>query len=129
IAKAIEKHSTKLMIGAHDIFLGQVRSDQIDEKNVVAIEYSANPMFADKVMQNIREETFEKYRITCMHVHHSLGRVSAGEICLFVFVSAAHRHTAFEATRYLVERIKKELPVWGKELFMDESYQWKTNTL
>jgi molybdopterin synthase catalytic subunit len=63
-----------------------------------------------------------------MHVYHSLGEVKVGEICLFVFVSSPHRKEVFEALHHLVERIKKELPVFGKELLEDSSYSWKVNT-
>ena len=62
-----------------------------------------------------------------MHIYHSLGKVAAGEICLFVFTSSAHRKAAIEACNETVERIKAELPVWGKELFADETYQLKEN--
>jgi molybdopterin synthase catalytic subunit len=63
-----------------------------------------------------------------MHVYHSLGVVHAGEICLFVFTSSKHRKIAFDACEETVERIKKELPVWGKEIFAGGDYQWKENT-
>jgi len=53
---------------------------------------------------------------------------SNGEISLFVFVSSVHRQMALDACREIVERIKKEVPVWGKEIFEDESYEWKQNT-
>ena len=56
-----------------------------------------------------------------------LGKVAAGEISLFVFTSSAHRKAAIDACKETVERIKAELPVWGKELFEDETYQWKEN--
>ena len=63
-----------------------------------------------------------------MHIYHSLGKVNVGGISLFVFTSSKHRKPAIEACSELVERIKKELPVWGKEMFEDESYIWKQNT-
>jgi molybdopterin synthase catalytic subunit len=62
-----------------------------------------------------------------MHIYHSLGLVKAGEICLFVFTSSKHRKAAIEACNELVERIKAELPIWGKEIFEDNSSQWKEN--
>lgn len=127
ISDSIQKHSTKTDIGAHSIFLGQVRSDLIEDKAVAAIEYTAYEEMALKKMDEIREEIFAKYTLTCMHVHHSLGKVAAGEICLFVFTSSKHRKVAIDACEETVERIKAELPVWGKELFQDESYQWKVN--
>jgi molybdopterin synthase catalytic subunit len=78
-------------------------------------------------MYSIREDIFGKYPLTCMHVHHSLGSVDAGAICLFVFTSAPHRKEAIEACAETVERIKAELPIWGKELFEDDTHQWKAN--
>ncbi|RXK61713.1 molybdenum cofactor biosynthesis protein MoaE [Lacibacter luteus] len=127
IAESIAKHSTKTDIGGHSIFLGQVRADVIDDKKVAAIEYTAYEELALEKMHIIREEIFSKYELTCMHVHHSLGKVAAGEICLFVFTSSAHRRAAIDACNEVVERIKTELPVWGKELFEDETHQWKVN--
>jgi len=127
IAESIQKHSTQTEIGGHSIFLGQVRADVIENKKVRAIEYTAYEDLVLESMHAIREQIFEKYELTCMHVHHSLGNVQAGEICLFVFTSSPHRKAAIEACSETVERIKAELPIWGKELFEDESYQWKEN--
>jgi molybdopterin synthase catalytic subunit len=127
IADSIQKHSTKTGIGAHSIFLGQVRSDVIAGKEVAAIEYTTYEAMALEKMHELREAIFATYELTCMHVHHSLGRVAAGEICLFVFTSSRHRKAAIAACEATVERIKAELPIWGKELFADESYQWKQN--
>lgn len=127
IADSIAAHSTKTNIGGHSIFLGQVRNDLINDKEVKAIDYTAYEDMALEKMHQIREAVFNKYPLTCMHVYHSLGRVEAGEICLFVFTSAAHRKEAIDACEETVERIKAELPVWGKEVFEDETYQWKKN--
>ncbi len=127
IANSIAKHQSKTQIGAHDIFLGQVRADVLDDKTVTAIDYSAYEDMANKKFHEIREATFAKFELSCMHIYHSLGRVKAGEICLFVFVSSPHRKEVFEALEYVVEAIKAEVPVFGKEVFEDESYQWKIN--
>ncbi len=127
IAEAIAKHSSKKDIGAHSIFLGQVRQDSIDGNQVAAIEYTAYQSMAEEQIHQIREAAFEKYPLTCLHIYHSLGRVDTGGICLFVFTSSKHRQAATEACAYLVERIKKEVAVWGKEIFENETYQWKQN--
>jgi molybdopterin synthase catalytic subunit len=127
IGDSIAKHQTKTDIGAHDIFLGQVRADVIDGKQVVAIDYSAYTEMADKAFHEIREAAFAQYDLTCMHIYHSLGRVNAGEICLFVFTSSKHRHMAFDATRQIVEAIKAKVPIFGKEIFADETHVWKEN--
>ncbi|WP_288243288.1 molybdenum cofactor biosynthesis protein MoaE [uncultured Chryseobacterium sp.] len=127
IAESISKHSAKTEIGAHQIFLGQIRADEIEGKTVKAIEYTAYEDLALSQMAAIREEIFAKYNLTCMHIYHSLGIVNTGEICLFVFASSKHRKEATLACNEVVERIKNELPIWGKEIFEDETHQWKIN--
>lgn len=127
IADSIQKHSSKKGIGGHSIFLGQVRADTIDGKKVASIEYTSYEEMASEKMHVIREAIFKKYELTCMHVYHSLGKVAAGEISLFVFTSSPHRKAAIDACEETVERLKAELPVWGKELFDDETHQWKEN--
>ncbi|MCB9186733.1 MAG: molybdenum cofactor biosynthesis protein MoaE [Flavobacteriales bacterium] len=127
IATSIAHHQVKTNIGAHDIFLGQIRADEIDGKIVTAIEYSAYEDMASQAIHEIREAAFEKFDLTCMHIYHSLGRVKAGEICLFVFTSSAHRKECFEATRFIVEEIKSKAPIFGKEVFEDETHVWKEN--
>jgi molybdopterin synthase catalytic subunit len=127
IAESIAKHSSKKDIGAHSIFLGQIREDVIEGKPVKAIEYTAYEEMALEQMSVIRESVFTKYNLTCMHIYHSLGVVESGEICLFVFTSSKHRSAATQACNEVVEKIKAELQIWGKEIFSDESHQWKVN--
>lgn len=127
IGSSIAKHQSKTSIGAHNIFLGQVRADEIDGKTVAAIDYSAYEEMAEQSFYDIREAAFEKYNLTCLHIYHSLGLVKAGEICLFVFVSAPRRKVVYEALNFLVEEIKEKVAIFGKELFEDESYTWKKN--
>lgn len=127
ISDSIGKHSAKKEIGAHSIFLGQVRADMIDGKKVESIEYTTYEEMALEKMAVIREEIFAKFELTCLHIYHSLGIVKTGEICLFVFTSSSHRKNATAACEELVERIKAELPVWGKEIMGEGEHQWKVN--
>jgi molybdopterin synthase catalytic subunit len=129
IAQSIAKHSSQTNIGAHAIFLGQVRQDNMGDAAVVGIEYSSYPEMADEIFHQMREETFAKFPLTCMHIYHSLGLVKAGEISLFVFTSAIHRREALDACDWIVERIKKEAPVWGKEILDNHTDSWKTNSV
>ncbi|WP_412987722.1 molybdenum cofactor biosynthesis protein MoaE [Pontimicrobium sp. IMCC45349] len=128
IANSIAKHQSKTSIGAHNIFLGQVRADVVEDKTVAAIEYTAYEDMANQKMHDIREAAFEKFELTCMHIYHSLGTVKSGEICLFVFVSSPRRKMVFEALEFIVEAIKADVPVFGKEIFEDSSHQWKVNS-
>jgi molybdopterin synthase catalytic subunit len=122
-------------IGAHEIFLGQVRADTVvgandhpPAKSVIAIEYTAYRDMALDRMTAIREEAFAKWPgMTCLHVHHSLGTIQAGELCFMVFASAPHRMVAREAVAWLVDRIKAELPIFGKEIVEGGGHVWKEN--
>lgn len=127
VAESISKHASKTDIGAHHIFLGQVRADHVGDRQVTAIEYTAYEEAALEKMAEIREDVFAQYPLSCLHIYHSLGKVAVGELCFFVFTSSAHRGPAQEACKLLVDRIKGELPIWGKELFGEEGYQWKEN--
>ena len=127
IAQSIANHQSKTQIGAHQIFLGQVRAHTVEGKQVAAIDYTAHEEMANAVCHDIKETLYGKYNLSCVHIYHSLGQIKAGEICFFVFVSAAHRPEVFEALPKLVNQIKERLPIFGKEIFEDQSHQWKTN--
>lgn len=129
IGESIAKHQSKTSIGAHQIFLGQVRQDVIHNQEVVGIEYTAFEEMANMEFNTIREAAFSNFDLVCMHIYHSLGMVKAGEICLFVFVSSKHRKMAQKAVEFIVEEIKSNVPVFGKELLRDHSHVWKTNSL
>ncbi len=127
IGESIAQHQSKTKIGAHALFLGQVRADTVEGKTVEAIEYTAQTEIANQVCHEIREEAFSQYELSCMHIYHSLGVVKKGEICFFVFVSSGHRTPVFDSLSELVNKIKARVPVFGKELFEDQSHQWKVN--
>lgn len=127
IAGIIQQHSIETGIGGHNIFLGQVRSDIIEGKGVTAIEYSTYQAMAQQAVDTIKDSITAKYTLISIHIVHSLGIVSAGEICLMVLTSAKHRKAAINSCEEAVERVKAEVPIWGKELFKDDSYQWKVN--
>ena len=128
IGESIAKHQSKTSIGAHNIFLGQVRADKIDNKIITAIDYSAYEDMANAKFHEIREEAFNKFDLNCMHIYHSLGKVYVGEICMFVFVSSPKRKEVFKAIEFIVEAIKANVPVFGKEIFEDETHKWKVNS-
>jgi molybdopterin synthase catalytic subunit len=128
IANSIAKHQVKTSIGAHNIFLGQVRADEINAKKVAAIDYTAHEDMADLKFHEIREAAFLRFDLSCMHIYHSIGNVNAGEICLFVFVSSKRRKEVFPAIEFIVEEIKAKVPIFGKEIFNDQSHQWKVNS-
>jgi molybdopterin synthase catalytic subunit len=127
IGNSIAKHQSKTTIGAHNIFLGQVRADDIEGNLVTAIEYSAYEEMANEKLDEIRERAFAQFDLICMHIYHSLGEVKAGEISLFVFVSATRRKQVYAATEAIVNWVKNEVPIFGKELFENDTFTWKKN--
>jgi molybdopterin synthase catalytic subunit len=136
IAESIAKHATRTDIGGHEIFLGQVRADTVVSPSVVegqhriveAIGYSAYRDMANEQMTAIREEAFALWpEMTCLHVHHSLGVIKAGELCFMVFASAPHRKQAREAVAFVTDEVKKRLPIFGKEIFAEGGHVWKEN--
>ncbi len=129
ISSSIASHGKKTDIGAQSVFLGQVRNDLIDGKQVTAIEYSAYESMAEQQFYEIREDAFRRFDLTCLHIYHSIGIVKTGEISLFVFVSAVRRVQVFDACSFIVEEIKNKVPVWGKEIMEDGTYHWKSNTI
>jgi molybdopterin synthase catalytic subunit len=126
ITSFIDRMSERTDAGGHAFFLGQVRDDKIEGKSVKAIEYSAYEGMveaeADKIKRSVMEEFSD---VKSVEIIHSTGVVKAGEISLFVAVSAGHRKQALEACSKAVEMIKERLPVWKKEIYGDDSHTWK----
>ncbi|MDN3205245.1 molybdenum cofactor biosynthesis protein MoaE [Algoriphagus sediminis] len=127
VAKTIAGHESKTDLGAHDIFLGRVRSDEIDGKKVAAIEFTAQEEMANSMSQEIQSESFKRFDLESIQIYHSIGRVEAGGLCIFVMVSSGHRQQVFEALPHIVNELKARLPIFGKEIFEDKSHQWKVN--
>ena len=69
IGESIAKHQSKTSVGAHNIFLGQVRADKIDNKIIAAIEYSAYEDMANAKFHEIIEAAFNKFDLNCMHIY------------------------------------------------------------
>lgn len=128
LVKIMEEAACDTRIGGHSFFLGQVRADERSGTVVKAIEYTAYEEMAGKVAESLLRELETKYDIRKLMLVHSLGLVSVGELSLLVYVGAAHRQPAMDACRELLERLKKELPVWGREWLENEETNWKVNT-
>ena len=128
ISEIVAKGGENQECGAHSLFLGQVRRDEAGGKFVIAIEYSAFEemvtMEADKIHKSIMSEFDD---VKAMEIIHSKGLVKSGEISMLVMISAGHRDHASRACAKAVELIKEKLPIWKKEIFEDDSAQWKEN--
>jgi molybdopterin synthase catalytic subunit len=83
------------------------------------LEYDAYPAMAEKVMRELAEEAKERFGLEDCAVLHRTGRLDIGETSLLVAVSCGHRAESFEAGHWLVNEIKKRVPVWKKEVWED----------
>jgi molybdopterin synthase catalytic subunit len=116
--------------GGHSIFLGQVRADKINNKKVVAIQYSSYEAMVKVEAEEIIKAILSEFGdVRSIEIVHSNGMVNAGEISLLVLVSAGHRHQAALACSKAVELIKEKLPIWKKEIFDDQSKEWRQNNM
>ena len=115
-------------IGAQSIFIGRVRADKISGRTVKKIHYEHYRLMTEKVLYEIGESALQKYPIESLCIVHSENDVPVGGISLFVLVSAKHRSASINACNFVVEEIKIKAPIWGKEIFEDETYTWKENT-
>lgn len=104
--------------GAINLFLGVVRNNNLG-RSVDYLEYEAYPSMAEKVMREIAVEATERFGLEDCAVLHRTGRLAIGETSLLIAVSSAHRAAGFEGGHWLVDEIKKRVPVWKKEVWAD----------
>lgn len=109
--------------GAVLTFEGRVRNKNND-RDVTALTYTAYSELADRVARKIQEEAKEMFDIRNVAMAQRTGRLKVTECSIRVAVSAAHRKEAFEAGEWVIDEIKKRLPVWKKEHYTDGSYDW-----
>jgi molybdopterin synthase catalytic subunit len=108
--------------GAINVFLGVVRNNNLG-RNVSYLEYDAYPEMAEKVMRELAEEAKTRFQLEDCAVLHRTGRLEIGEASLLVVVSCGHRAESFDAGHWLVNEIKKRVPVWKKEVW-DDGEEW-----
>ena len=104
--------------GAINVFLGVVRNNNLG-RQVQYLEYDAYPSMAEKVMREIAAEAKERFELEDVAVLHRTGRLEIGETSLLIAVSCGHRAKSFEGGHWLVNEIKKRVPVWKKEVWSD----------
>jgi molybdopterin synthase catalytic subunit len=109
--------------GAVVTFDGIVRNN-FDGRAVRYLEYEAYAEMAESKMAEIGAEVRRKFSIGNIAIVHRLGHLEIGESSIVVAVAAPHRHAAFEACAYAMDRVKAEVPVWKKEYFGDGEDHW-----
>ena len=109
--------------GAGVIFLGKVR-DRSQERKVLFLEYDAYEAMAEKLIGGFIRESRARWQINNLKVLHRLGKVRLGEIAVLIEVQSVHRDEAYQASRFLIESIKHQAPIWKKEYFEDGTNEW-----
>jgi molybdopterin synthase catalytic subunit len=109
--------------GAVVLFLGTVR-DLTGERVTVALDYEAYPAMAEKKMAEIETETRRLWPVGEILMEHRLGHLEIGDVSVAVAVSCPHRAQAFEACRYVIDRLKELVPIWKKENWADGATEW-----
>lgn len=105
-------------------FLGVAReSSHHSPKKVLRLEYEAYPSMAESEMERIFAEMRERFGVEKAIVLHRTGKVEIGEPAVAISVATPHRAEAFDACRYLIDELKKRVPIWKKEVYADGS-EW-----
>ena len=92
-------------------------------KRVLYLEYEAYWDMATKKLEEIRQEVQRLWEIKDIAIAHRVGRLEIGEVSLVVAVASPHRKEAFEACQYVVDQLKRKVPIWKKEVF-EGGYVW-----
>lgn len=109
--------------GASTLFVGTVRRVN-DGKGVTGIDYTAYGAMAEAEMAAVATEAGERFGTTRIVVEHRVGTLALGEASIVIAVSHARRAPAMEAQRFLIEEIKKRVPVWKREHYEDGTLEW-----
>ncbi|SDJ40761.1 molybdopterin synthase subunit MoaE [Frankineae bacterium MT45] len=108
--------------GAHVVFTGVVR-DRDHDRDVVALEYEIHPT-AQEVLRAVAEQFAAEPEVQAVAVSHRYGPLKVGEVALVAAVSCAHRREAFDVCARLVDEVKRQLPIWKRQVFADGTDEW-----
>lgn len=112
--------------GATVLFVGTVREEN-EGAPVTGLDYSAYPAMADAELAAIALEAAERWSTEDIAIEHRVGTLQLGEASVAIAVGHAHRGEAYEASRYIIEELKRRLPVWKREHYADGHAEWISN--
>jgi molybdopterin synthase catalytic subunit len=102
--------------GAINDFWGVVRRLE-DGRDISGIEYESHREMAEHQLRRIAEGAAEKFRLQLVIIHHRVGFIAVGEPSLFLRVATPHRSEAFRASQWIVDELKKKVPIWKRPKF------------
>ena len=112
--------------GALVEFAGHVR-EQNQGRQVVTLQYEGASALAANEFQRIEAEVLDRYAIDAVSCIHRVGILAIGDAAVWIGVWAPHRGPAFDACRYVIDELKKRLPIWKKEHYADGDSGWINN--
>jgi molybdopterin synthase catalytic subunit len=105
--------------GAAVEFLGIVRGSE-DGREIDGIEYEAHREMAEHQLRQIAQQAAKEFGLKLVIVHHRIGFIAVGEPSLFLRVTSPHREGAFRATQWIVNELKKKVPIWKRPAFANQ---------
>jgi molybdopterin synthase catalytic subunit len=120
---AIIEHVRSNQGGAICTFLGTVR-EMTGERRTSSLDYEAFPEMALKKMAELEAEARARWPIIDAAIVHRVGHLALGEVSVLVAVCSPHRHQAFDAARWLIDTLKKVVPIWKRENWADGTTEW-----
>jgi len=121
-SRVLENAAVRREAGAVNVFLGTVRSPNRG-KEVLYLDYEAHEPMALSQMQRLVDEAETRWKGSVVYLHHRLGRVAPGEVSVVVVAGTPHRAASFDACRHVIEGLKRDVPIWKKEVGADGS-EW-----
>ena len=112
--------------GAVVLFSGEVR-DNNKGREVTHLEYEAYEPMANKMIDEIIGEAISRFKLNQAICVHRLGRVEISGCAVVVITGAGHRKEAYDANRYIIDKVKNEVPIWKHEFFADGTSEWGQN--
>ena len=109
--------------GATVLFVGTVR-EQNEGHTVSGLDYSAYAGMAERELTSIASEAAQRWGTPDIAVEHRVGALELGEASVVIAVAHPHRGEAYDASRYIIEELKKRLPIWKKERYLDGRAEW-----
>lgn len=112
--------------GAVVLFSGEVRNHNVG-KSVKFLEYEAHASMASKMIAEILQAARNRWSLSIATAQHRIGKVKISESAVVVITASVHREAAYASNRYIINRIKHEVPIWKCEYFTDGSKEWGGN--
>jgi molybdopterin synthase catalytic subunit len=109
--------------GAISVFAGTVRATN-DGRSVTAIDYSAYTSMAESELESILAEAQDRFGVMGIEVEHRVGALALGDVSVAIVAAHAHRAPALDCTRFVIEEIKKRVPIWKREHYADGAREW-----